>query len=51
MSLVQIPAPRPYSESFATAAISSRSVNGAATRTRPEDLLADDLHLRASLCA
>src|ERR1022692_3576705 len=36
MSLVQMPAPRPYSESLATAAISSRSLNGAATRTGPK---------------
>jgi hypothetical protein len=36
MSLVQMAAPRPFSESFATAAISSRSVNGAATRTGPK---------------
>src|SRR5690349_9938048 len=36
MSLVQIPAPRPYSVSLAVAAISSRSLNGAATTTGPK---------------
>src|SRR6266446_4871439 len=36
MSLVQIPAPRPYSLSLAWAAISSRSLNGAATTTGPK---------------
>ena len=36
MSRVQMPAPRPYSESFAAAAISSRSWNGAATTTGPK---------------
>jgi hypothetical protein len=36
MSRVQMPAPSPYSLSLASAAISSRSVNGVATRTGPK---------------
>jgi hypothetical protein len=36
MSLVQMPAPRPYSLSLASAAISSRLLNGAATTTGPK---------------
>jgi hypothetical protein len=44
MSRVQIPAPRPYSLSFARAAISSRLLNGA-----PTTGLAASLAARAAL--